>query len=444
MSALAKTLATPILKMFFPDATELARSESGYEEKPFTGVKALLLGTGGYAADALGAALLGAGAQVLEQLPEGDAKAQIVALDATGCRTPADYRKLYDALHPTARRIATNGRVLLTAATPEEAKSPVAAAAARGIEGFSRSLGKELGKFGITVNLAYVTTDATQRLDGVVRYFCGPRTTYVSGQAIRVTATVAAPATLPTSQVLKDKVAVVTGSARSIGLATAQRLAQEGAQVVCVDIPAMTDELQRVCATFGATPLALDIASAESPISLTRFLREKFGGVDVVVHNAGITRDRTLANMQPHFWDQVVAVNFAAIVAIDEALMAGQLLRDDGRIVCVSSINGIAGSYGQTNYGATKAALIGYVAALAPQLAPRGITINAVAPGFIETPMSDAMPLVTREIGRRLNSLKQGGQPRDVAEVISFLCTPGAFGLTGNTIRVCGQGLIGA
>jgi 3-oxoacyl-[acyl-carrier protein] reductase len=129
---------------------------------------------------------------------------------------------------------------------------------------------------------------------------------------------------------------------------------------------------------------------------------------------------------------------------IDARLHADATLRDEGRVVCLSSIGGIAGNVGQTNYGASKAALIGYVKAEAPKLAGRGICINAVAPGFIETRMTAAMPFMIREAGRRMNSLSQGGKPEDVAELITFLSTPGAAGVTGNVIRVCGQSLIGA
>jgi 3-oxoacyl-[acyl-carrier protein] reductase len=107
-------------------------------------------------------------------------------------------------------------------------------------------------------------------------------------------------------------------------------------------------------------------------------------------------------------------------------------------------VSGVAGNFGQTNYATTKAALIGYVAALAPGLAPRGASANAVAPGFIETPMVARMPFATREVARRLNSLSQGGLPRDVAELVTFLASPGAFGITGSTVRACGQALLGA
>jgi 3-oxoacyl-[acyl-carrier protein] reductase len=425
-----------------PDPVELARADGPYEAQPFAG-KAVVLARseGGYAADALANAIAGAGGSVLDEAGE---KVDIMLFDATGCITPAGMHALYDAFHPVMRKMARNGRLLVAAPLPEEADGPVAAGVARGIEGFVRSLGKELGKRGVTANLAYVARNALDRLEGPVRFFCGRQTAYVSGQVVRIRSQVARPAALPLVQALAGKVALVTGGARGIGMATAQRLAQEGARVVCLDVPQAADALHDTCTRIGAVPLVMDIATADAPEHLAEFFMQKFGGLDIVVHNAGVTRDRTLGKMEPHWWEMVVNINFAAIAAIDALLLARGVLRDEGRIVCLSSISGIAGNFGQTNYAATKAALIGYVAAQAPLVAGRGICINAIAPGFIETAMTDAMPFMTREIGRRLNSLQQGGKPRDAAELIAFLCTPGAYGVSGETIRVCGQGMMGA
>lgn len=452
-----------------PAPVRLAREKGGYAEQPLAGKTFLVAGSpGGHAIEAVRTSLQAAGATVTDRLPEPAAapapsagaasgkpsstaaaepprpRIDGIVLDGTGVRTPDDYRVLYDVFHPIVRSLARNGRVVVVGGLPEALEDPVAAAAARGLEGFTRSLAKEIGKRGANANLLYVEQGAEARLDEALRFFCGARCTFVDGQAARVTARVRAPAGVPRSQVLKGKIALVTGAARGIGAATAERLAEEGAHVVCLDIPADRDGLYDTATRVGGTPFAADISDPATPARLGEFLLQKFGGVDVVVHNAGITRDKTLANMKEHLWDMVIAINFRAITAVDSLLIERGVLRDDGRIICLSSMGGVAGNFGQTNYAATKAALIGYVAAQAPRLAPRGITVNAVAPGFIETRMTAAMPLVPREVGRRMSSLSQGGQPRDVAELITFFATPGAFGLSGNTVRVCGQSLLGA
>ena len=319
-----------------------------------------------------------------------------------------------------------------------------AAVAARAVEGFVRSVGKEIGKLGATANLLYVERGAEARAAGPLRFFLSAHSAYVDGQPVRITSAPDMPDEIAFTQALKDKVALVTGGARGIGAATARRLAAEGAHVVCLDIPADRETLDATVAEVGGTALPLDITDEEAPRKIADFLKEKFGGVDIVVHNAGVTRDKTLANMPEHFWDMVLSINLLSILKIDEVLLGEKVMRDHGRIVCLSSIGGIAGNVGQTNYGATKAGLIGYVQAQGPKQAGRGITVNAVAPGFIETRMTAAMPFMIREAGRRMNSLSQGGTPEDVAELITFLSTPGAGGVTGNVVRVCGQSLIGA
>lgn len=431
-----------------PTPVALARGQGAYEAQPLTGAKALFgSAADAYAAEAARTALQAAGAELLdsiEALAEGD-KANVVLFDATGIGSAADMKALYHFFHPLMPRIATNARVLLLTGLPEQGRDSAQAAAFRGVEGFTRALGKELGKRGATANLFYVERGAEgDRLEAPLRFFLSPHSAFVDGQPVRITGTAAAPQQLPLTQPLAGKVALVTGGARGIGAATARRLAAEGAKVVCLDIPADAETLNQTVAEIGGVALPLDITDAAAPQTIVDFFQREFGGVDVVVHNAGVTRDKTLAKMPEHHWDMVLAINLGAILAIDDALHGSGTLRDGGRIVCLSSIGGIAGNVGQTNYAATKAALIGYVAAEAPRHGARGICVNAVAPGFIETRMTAAMPFTIREAGRRMSSLSQGGQPEDVAELITFLCTPGAVGITGNTIRVCGQSLIGA
>nr|WP_291411615.1 SDR family oxidoreductase [Actinophytocola sp.] len=192
------------------------------------------------------------------------------------------------------------------------------------------------------------------------------------------------------------------------------------------------------------TALQVDITAADAPARIVEHLKERHGGVDIVVHNAGITRDKTLGKMKESAWDAVLAVNLASQLAVNDALLAADALRHNGRLIGVSSIAGIAGNVGQTNYATSKAGVIGMVDSYAPRLAERGATINAVAPGFIETKMTAAVPLFIREAGRRMNSMSQGGLPVDVAETIAWYANPGSAAVNGNVVRVCGQSLLGA
>ena len=213
---------------------------------------------------------------------------------------------------------------------------------------------------------------------------------------------------------------------------------------MCLDVPAAGEALSRVANDLSGTALQLDITADDAPTRVAEFVEARHGGVDVVVHNAGITRDRTLARMNRPEWDQVLDVNLASQERINRELLDGNLIPAGGRIVAVASVTGIAGNRGQTNYATAKAGVIGLVTAMAGELASRGITINAVAPGFIETAMTARMPMFLREAGRRMNSLAQGGLPIDVAEAVAFFASPGSAGVTGNVLRVCGQSLIGA
>lgn len=432
-----------------PAPVALARATGPTVARELEGKLALLLSApGGYATDALTQGLQAAGATTLPALDATDASQllDIVVMDASGCQQVQDLRALFEGFQPLMRRLRRNARILLVANRPEMLADPVTAACARSVEGFMRSLGKEVGKRGITANLLYVAPTALSGLAGPVRFFCSVRSTYVSGQAVLVQAAQEVTARTPSGAALPmaGKVAVVTGCARGIGHAIAARLASDGAHVVCIDVAAARDALYDTALKLGGTPLVLDISEEAAGQTIADFVSSRWGGVDIVVHNAGITRDKTLANMTEMQWDMVMAINFAAITRINEALIANKLLRGGGRLVCLSSISGIAGNFGQTNYATSKAALVGYVHALAKVAAEHGITVNAVAPGFIETPMTQKVPLFMREAGRRLNSLSQGGLPQDVAEVVCFLASKDASGINGNTVRVCGQALLGA
>ena len=240
---------------------------------------------------------------------------------------------------------------------------------------------------------------------------------------------------------LKNKDAIVCGSTQGIGEATARRLAAEGARVICLDIPPEAESLEQLAAELKGTALPLDITDSAA---VGRIQEAAGGALHGVVHNAGITRDKTLGKMDEGLWDMTVEVNLASVLRVTEGLVSSGAIPDGGTVVLVSSIAGIAGNTGQTNYAASKAGIIGLTQRLAVELKGRGIAVNAVAPGFIETRLTDAIPFGIREVGRRLSNLNQGGLPVDVAEAITFLSSPSASGLHGNVLRVCGGNLLGA
>lgn len=368
-----------------------------------------------------------------------------LVFDATGIENTAQLRALYDFFHPVVKKIQESGRIVVIGLTPESLKSaPAQHVAQRALEGFTRSVAKEVGKKGATCQLVYVSKTAEKQAESTLRFLLSPKSAFVSGQILRVGKAKLDEEGFNWALPLKGKVALVTGASRGIGAAIAEVMARDGAKVIALDVPAAQADLEKIADRLGGVALPLDITDAQAPATIAEKVKALAGGVDIVVHNAGVTRDKTLAGMPEHFWDMVININLSAEERINDALMAQEALRPGGRIVCVSSMSGIGGNFGQSNYATSKAGVIGMVDAYAPVYAKNDITINAVAPGFIETAMTAAMPMVTREAGRRLNSLKQGGQPVDVAEAIAFFASPASAGLSGNTIRVCGQNLIGA
>ncbi|WP_327289321.1 3-oxoacyl-ACP reductase [Streptomyces sp. NBC_01198] len=355
-----------------------------------------------------------------------------VVLDATAVADPAGLRDVHAALHPLARSLTPCGRIVVLGSRPADGDLATAAAQ-QALEGFVRSLGKEIGR-GCTVQLVRLAPGAAA--GSTLDFLLSPRSAYVSGQVVEVGPAEEVPAG-------GSRTALVTGAARGIGAAVAETLVRDGARVVLLDVPQAADALTAAAARLGGTALPLDITVPDAGERVAAALPD---GLDVLVHNAGITRDRRLANMPADRWDAVIDVNLGSVLRTTGHLLTSGTLNEHARIVGTASIAGIAGNAGQTNYAASKAGIIGYVRALAadPKVRERGITANAVAPGFIETRMTAAVPLVIREAGRRMNSLGQGGLPVDVAETVAWLAAAASGGVNGQVVRVCGQSLLGA
>jgi 3-oxoacyl-[acyl-carrier protein] reductase len=439
----ARTLGLPSLPVELP-RTSLAR-ETGYLRDGVVEVAAV---RGGAPLDVLARTVEEADGRVriwhaTDAVDTGPAPAQCLVLDGTGLQAPRDLGDAFEFLHPRVRGLSAGGRVIVVARPLAAGMAPRTAAARGALDGLMRSLGKELGRKGATANMLVVEEGAEARLAAPIRFLTGRRSVFVDLQVIHVGNSVPGHAAGPWGRPLTGKTALVTGAARGIGAAIARVLASEGAHVIGLDRAEEEVTLERVVGPLNGSKLLLNLLAEETPVRATRMI-EAHGGVDIVVHNAGITRDKTLAGMTRSQWDEVLETNLEGVIRLDEAVRQRDLLREGGRLVYVSSVSGIAGNFGQTNYAASKAGLIGYVGALAPALAPRGVTVNAVAPGFIETEMTAAMPASFQRVARRLSALNQGGLPEDVGEVVTFLATPAACGISGQVIRVCGGGLIGA
>ncbi|MBF0227762.1 MAG: 3-oxoacyl-ACP reductase [Desulfobacterales bacterium] len=377
----------------------------------------------------------------LDDLPKNIAPKALI-FDGTGLNSPDELKAVYDFFHKTIRSISACSRIIIFSRTVSQIDNPVKAATAKALEGFVRSLGKEIGRNGSTAQLIYVDKGSEERVEPILRFCLSDNSAYISGQTIHVSNIAKRPLELPKIRPLEGKIALVTGGAMGIGAATAKVLAREGAHVICLDRSSENEPASKLVSDIKGTLCLCDITDKSAPSKIIELINSKFKGLDIIIHNAGITRDKTLAKMDSDRWEQTLNVNLISLIKLNEELLP--VMRDDARIVCLSSVTGIAGNMGQTNYSASKAGIIGYVQNLASKIADKGITINAVAPGFIETKMTSKIPFFTREVARRLCNLGQGGLPEDVAETITFLASPGSYGITGEVLRVCGGSLIGA
>jgi 3-oxoacyl-[acyl-carrier protein] reductase len=235
------------------------------------------------------------------------------------------------------------------------------------------------------------------------------------------------------------QVAVVTGGARGIGAEIARRLARGGARVVCADVLDTTDIVAEINDAGGAAEgRELNVTDLQAAAEGIKAIHEAHGRLDILVNNAGVTRDRLLVRMKPEDWDLVLDINLDGVFKVTQPTAKLMMRQRSGRIVNVASVVGLMGNAGQTNYAASKAGLIGFTKSLARELGPRNVTVNAVAPGFIQTPMTDKLTNEQRETLLSKVAIPRLGTPEDVAEAVAFLAGPNASYITGVVLNISG------
>jgi len=240
---------------------------------------------------------------------------------------------------------------------------------------------------------------------------------------------------------LKGEVALVTGASRGIGKAIAHRLGQMGATVIGTatsesGAETIGDALKE--AGLEGAGMALDVTDAESVASVIAAIQDQFGAPTILVNNAGITRDNLMMRMKDEEWDSIIETNLTSVYRVTKACLRGMMKARKGRIISISSVVGAAGNAGQTNYAAAKAGVIGFSKSLAREVGPRGVTVNVVAPGFIDTDMTRALPEAQREALLGQIPANRLGQPEEIAAAVGFLASPGAGYMTGETLHVNG------
>jgi 3-oxoacyl-[acyl-carrier protein] reductase len=238
---------------------------------------------------------------------------------------------------------------------------------------------------------------------------------------------------------LNGEIALVTGASRGIGAAIAARLAQEGARVIgTATTPAGAAGIDAALGPKGGRGALLDVGKQESIDALMENIEAKEGAVAILCNNAGITRDMLLLRMKAEDWDQVLDTNLASVFRLSKAVLRGMMKARRGRIVSITSVVGLTGNPGQANYAAAKAGIIGFTKSLAREVGSRGITVNCIAPGFIDTDMTRALAEAQRTALNTQIPLGRLGQPGDIAAAAAFLCSADGAYITGETLHVNG------
>lgn len=237
----------------------------------------------------------------------------------------------------------------------------------------------------------------------------------------------------------EGQTALVTGAARGIGRSIAQRLARGGATVVCTDVMDPSETVAKITSEGGsAQGMVFDVTDPDSAAGAIGAIHERHGGINVLVNNAGVTRDQLLIRMKGSDWRTVLDINLDGVFNVTQPVAKIMMRQRSGRIVNVASVVGLMGNAGQTNYAASKAGLIGFTKSLARELGPRQVTVNAVAPGYIKTPMTEKLTDVQREALMANVAIPRLGEPEDVAEAVAFLAGPTASYITGAVLNVSG------
>lgn len=241
--------------------------------------------------------------------------------------------------------------------------------------------------------------------------------------------------------VLDGKVALITGAATGIGAACARALAREGARVACTSLP--TDPIAEVVAAIEreggeALGVPLNVTDAAQAAEVVDRVAAELGGIHILLNNAGITDDGLFLRMKPEAWRRVLSVNLDGVFNVTQPVVRHMVKQREGRIISISSVVGLMGNPGQANYAASKAALIGLTKTLARELGARNILVNAIAPGFIQTPMTDKLTADQRQALIGNLAVPRLGTPEDIAAVVVFLASPAASYVTGEVINVSG------
>ncbi|SUA35673.1 3-ketoacyl-ACP reductase [Neisseria zoodegmatis] len=241
------------------------------------------------------------------------------------------------------------------------------------------------------------------------------------------------------SQDLSGKIALVTGASRGIGAAIADTLAQAGATVIgTATSESGAQAIGERLAQWGGKGRALNAADENGIENLISDIEQEFGKLDILVNNAGITRDNLLMRMKEEEWDEIMQVNLKSVFRASKAVLRGMMKQRSGRIINITSVVGTMGNAGQTNYAAAKAGLIGFAKSMAREVGSRGITVNCVAPGFIDTDMTRALPEETCKMFTAQTSLGKFGEAQDIADAVLFLASDQAKYITGQTLHVNG------